>query len=134
MTRILVLPRKNPGRCREEKSFESASDFRLIAAPAHKNQDLSNNRISSLSSKRGKVKIGPKTGVELKYHKRHEWNKLLEEEQNEVRKLSPNKRRKGNDSNHASKIAALKSKLDEQIQVIASLKAKPLPDIPPNPT
>ena len=85
VTRILVLPRKNPGRCREEKSFESASDFLLIAAPAHKNQGLSNNRISSLSSKRGKVKVGTNTGVEVRYHERHEWNKLSEEEKNEVR-------------------------------------------------
>ena len=46
----------------------------------------------------------------------------------------PNKKSKCNDSTHASKIAALKYKLADKIQVIASLKAKPFPDIPTNPT
>ena len=44
-------------------------------------------------------------------------------EKNDVRQLRPNDRSKGNDSAHASKIAALESKLAEQIQVISSLKA-----------
>ena len=87
-----------------------------------------------MSSKRGKVKIGPKTGVEVMYHNKHERNKLSEEEKNEVRELRPNKRRKVNESAHASKIAALESNIAEKIQVIASLKAKPFPYLPQKPT
>ena len=80
------------------------------------------------------VKNGPKTGVEVRYYKRHEWNKILEMEQKKVRELSPNKKSKGNDSTHALKIAALEYKLAEKIRVIASLKAKPFPNLPPKPT
>ena len=78
-----------------------------------------------MSIKRGKVKIGPNTGAEVRYHKRHKWNKISEEEKNEVKELRLNKKMKGNDPTHASKIAALESKLAEKIQVIASLKAQP---------
>ena len=85
-------------------------------------------------SKRVKVNIGPNTGVEVRYCKRHEWNNISKEEQNEVRSLSTNKRRKYNASTHASKIATLESNIAEKIQVIAILKAKPFPDIPPKPT
>ena len=54
-----------------KNEFESASDFLLITAPSQKHQGPSNYRISILSSKRVKVNIRPKNGVELSYHKRH---------------------------------------------------------------
>ena len=69
----------------ENNDFEYAADSLLINAPTQKHQGPSNHRISVLRSKRGKVKIGPNIGVEVRYHKRHEWNKLYEEEHNEVR-------------------------------------------------
>ena len=69
----------------KKNDFEYAKGFILITAPAQKHQGTSNHSILNLSIKRGKVNIGTKTGVEVRYHKRHGWNKLLEDEQNEVR-------------------------------------------------
>ena len=99
------------------------ADFLLIIAPSQKHKIPSNNRISRFRRKRGKFNIGPYTRAEVRHHKINEFNKLSEEGENEVMQLRLNKRSKGNESAHASKIAALESKLAEQIQVISSLKA-----------
>ena len=69
----------------KKKYFESAVDFLLITAPANKHQVPSNHRISILSRKLGKVKIGPNNGLEVRYNKRNEYNKPSNEEQNVVR-------------------------------------------------
>ena len=47
----------------KKNDFESVADFLLITAPSQKHPIPSNHRISSFSSKRGKVNIGPNTGV-----------------------------------------------------------------------
>ena len=104
------------------------ADFLIFTVPSQKHKIPSNNRIYSFSSKCGKFNIGPNTGVEVRHHKINEFNKLSEEGKNKVRQLRPNKRSKGNDSTHASKIAALETNLSEQIKFITSLKAKPFPD------
>ena len=70
--------------------FESATDFLLITEPAQKHQGHSNHRTSGLISKLRKVKIGPKNGVEVRFHIRHEWKNMSKKGENEVRESRKN--------------------------------------------
>ena len=71
----------------KKNNFEQAADFLLITAPVPKANQPKVHRISAAQTSRGKVKTGPKTGVEIRYFKRHKWHKLSKEQQEEVRKL-----------------------------------------------
>ena len=93
-----------------------------------KPQQGRHQRISALKTttknKRGKIRTGPITGVEVRFYLRHEWSKLSEEEKDEVREIRQDelkqqgKKRKTTDD---GKIAALESKLEEQANKIAAL-------------
>ena len=93
----------------------------------------------NLINKTIEVRTGPKTGVETRYYKRHEWEKLSREEQREVRDHRQNqlKRKKatGSSDGGASKIAALESMVEQHKQTIASLKSCKEEDVtlPPKP-
>ena len=85
--------------------------------------------IKQQRGKKGKVKIGPKTGVEIRFYQKDEWSRLSHEQQNEVRdaRRQELKRKAEDDSGskdtNASKIAALETQLEEQMQRISALKS-----------
>ena len=70
---------------------EAATDFIITVAPNPKPQQGRNQRISALKStsknRHGKIRTGPKTGVEFRFYQRHEWSKLSKEEQDKVREI-----------------------------------------------
>ena len=126
----------------KKNSFEEAADFLMTICPPPKPQAGNTiHRVSALKlTKKGKIRIGPKTGVEIRYYKRHEWEKLTREEQKEVREHRQKQmKRKAEDEakgDHSSKIAALESMIEKQNQVIATLRSGnddiPLPPKPKN--
>ena len=98
----------------------------MTICPPPKQQGDPTHRVSALrSGKKGKTRTGKKTGVEIRFYKRHEWEKLTKEEQNEVREYRKEalKRKAETDGklDNAKKIAVLESMLEEQSQKIASL-------------
>ena len=125
----------------KKDDFEVASDFIMTVAPAPRPPQGRNHRIAALKStrnNRGKVKIGPKTGVEIRFYRRHEWTKLSKEEQDEVREHRQEElkqqgtKRKANESESA-KIAALETQLQEQAMKIAALTSTKEVGLPPKP-
>ena len=56
----------------KKNDFEEAADFIMITAPAPKFNNDRNHRISALGTKKGKIRTCPKTGVELRFFKKHE--------------------------------------------------------------
>ena len=124
----------------KKDNFELASDFIMTVAPASKPQQGRNQRIAALKTnrtRRGKVKTGPKTGVEVRFYRRGEWSKLSREEQDEVRELRQEELKqqgtKRKASDESSKIAALESQLEEQALKIAALTSKKEAELPPKP-
>ena len=122
----------------KKNSFEEAADFLLITAPAPKSNQSKIQRVSAI--KTGKIKVGPKTGVEIRFYKRPEWERLKEEERNEVIELRRNnknggrKRKSHGGNEQAKKISALESQIEEQANIIASLRKHEGSDkkLPPN--
>ena len=115
----------------KKDNFELAADFLMTICPPPKHQG-NTHRIAALKQQRGrkgKVKIGPKTGVKIRFYRKDEWSKLSREQQNEVRDLRRLElKRKAEDEAgskdcNASKIAALETRLEEQMQKIAALKS-----------
>lgn len=112
--------------------FELAADFLLLTAPETKNTSNKHQHISA--TKLGKIRTGPKTGVEIRFYKRDEWLKLKPEERQEVMdsRKGGKKKRKGSsdDDSYAKKIKALESLLEERDQTISKLSAAILPPPP----
>ena len=111
-----------------KNDFELAANFILMNEP--KKKDIQNHRISALTltkgKKKGKVKTGPKTGVELRFYKRKEWMELTQEQRDEcmeIRKASREKRKHEDNDNRASKIAALEATIKEQQLQISALSS-----------
>ena len=134
-TTILADPQK-------KDNFEQAADFLMTICSSTKPNESNHqgHRISAIrSTKKGKIRTGSKTGVEIRYYKRHEWEKLSREEQKEVREYRKQelKRKKAGDSSDggASKIAALEVMIEQQGQTIAALKSRKDEDVklPPKP-
>jgi hypothetical protein len=121
----------------KKSDFEQAADFLLLVAPASIGRNRDHN-ISALKRRlekyEGKQGAGnQKNGPKVRYYSKHEWWKLSQEERDEIsakRKLL-NKKKKSNQGDHDSKIAALELALEEQKQIIASMSSKeekaPLP-------
>ena len=114
--------------------FEEAANFLLTICPAPKPQSQGNHRIAAVKTrtKKGKIRTGPKTGVEVRFYRKDEWHKLSRDEQREVRdirqqelKERDNKRKADEvDKDDApSKIAALETLIKEQSQQIAALRS-----------
>lgn len=125
----------------KKDDFETASDFIMTVAPAPRPQQGRNQRIAALKTsqnRRGKVKTGPKTGVEVRFYRRHEWSKLSREEQDEVRELRQEElkqqgtKRKASET-ESTKIAALETQLKEQAVKIAALTSTKEVELPPKP-
>ena len=115
----------------KKDNFELAADFLMTICPPPKSQN-NTHRIAAIRQqrgKKGKVKIGPKTGVEIRFYRKDEWSRLSREQQNEVRDARRQElKRKADDKagskeSNASKIAALETRLEEQMQKIAALKS-----------
>ena len=126
--------------------FEEAADFLLTVCPAPKPQSQGNHRIAALKSKtgKGKIRTGPKTGVEVRYYRKDEWHKLNREEQREVREIRQKELRDRDNKRKAdetdkdgcpSKIAALETLIKEQSQQIAALRSntETKVELPPKP-
>ena len=124
--------------------FELAADFLLTICPAPKPQSQGNHRIAAVKTKakKGKIRTGPKTGVEVRFYRKDEWRKLSRDEQREVREirqqeLKDNKRKAddNDDDNGPTKIAALETLIKEQSQQIAALRScsDQKPELPPKP-
>ena len=108
-------------------NFEEAADFLMTICPPPKPVSHPVQRVSAIkSSKRGKIRIGPKTRVEVRFYKKQEWEKLTREQQREVRDLRRQQmKRKADDDGDrrdSAKIAALEAKVEEEERMIASLK------------
>ena len=125
----------------KKDDFEAAADFIITVAPNPKPPQGRNQRISALKTtsknKHRKIRTGPKTGVEVWFYWRHEWSKLSKEEQDEVREISQEELKQQGTKQKTTddgKIAALKSKLEEQANKIAVLSsAKSDIKLPPTP-
>ena len=65
----------------KKNNFEQAADFILITAPSPRNSNPI-HQISAVNNGNrrgkfvGKVKTGPRTGVELRFHMKNKWMKL----------------------------------------------------------
>ena len=140
----------------KKDDFETAADFLLIVAPKPRNEG-SSHRISALKHRntkrgkqRGKIRTGPKTGVEIRFFTKPEWAELSQDERNEcieIRTADNNKRRHGSADESdkpkkISKIEQLEAKINEQTQQISALlkhseantSAKSTPQLPPQPS
>ena len=115
----------------KKDNFELAADFLMTICPPPKHQS-NTHRIAAIKqqrNKKGKVKIGPKTGVEIRFYRKDEWSRLSREQQNEVRDARRQELKRkaeddaGSKESNASKIAALETRLEEQMQKIAALKS-----------
>ena len=74
----------------KKDNFKLAAAFFMTICPPPKAQ-TNNHRISAVKqncNKKGKVRIGPKTGVEICFYRRDEWNELSWEQQKEVKDAS----------------------------------------------
>ena len=63
--------------------FDQATDFILTMMPTQKVMTARLHNVSTLKTKHGKIKTGPKVGVELRFYKKHEWAKLSQEQRDE---------------------------------------------------
>ena len=108
----------------KKNNFEEAADCLLTICPAPKPQSQGNHRIPAVNTKgkKGKIRTGPKTGVEVQFYRKDEWHKLSQEEQKKLRicqqelRQKDNKRKAEDDDKDGatSKIAALKTMVKEQ--------------------
>lgn len=146
-----------------KNNFELAADFLIVTAPASKfhnnnqNHNVSamnsssnnNNRKNSnrnsnkrKGSKRGRVDVGPKTGVELRYYQRGEWNRLTQAQRDECVEIRQKRKAGGklNNSNDEpqTKIAALETQIKEMkehfISVMSSSNNGTRAPLPPKPS
>ena len=117
----------------KRNDFEEAADFLLLNAPAAKELETT-YRISALGLKLSgdgdKKNIG-KTGVELRYYKRDEYNKLSNEQKKELQLWRKDKKTKdGNNSdskgtkNNKSRISALETQIAELIKLNKDMTEK----------
>ena len=127
----------------KKENFKLAADFLMTICPPPKAQNTTpHHRVSAVRAKggkKGKICTGPRTGVEIRYYKRNEWNSLSEEQQKEVREhRQQHLKRKAEEESkvgHPNKIAALESMIEEQNQKIAALSSiKTTPPLPPKPS
>ena len=137
--------------------FETAADFLIITAPVNKSNHNNNNySVSAINSsnnnngrnrngrntnnkrfRRGKVDTGPKTGVELRYHQRGEWNRLTQAQRDECIEVRQKRKTEGKLSNNSeepkSKIAALETQIKQMQEHLVSVMSSSSvnPTLPP---
>ena len=109
----------------KKANFEQAADFVLTMIPVNKIPGQRLHTISGLKSKHGKIKTGPKTGVELRFYKKHEWLKLSQEQRDECVQIRKEEKRKRSgeklESEYSKKIAVLETRIKDQELQIASI-------------
>jgi len=114
--------------------FEQAADFLLLNAPAPKEMEA-NYRISALGvvdhdgvNKSGKD-VG-KTGIELRYYKRDEYNRLNKAQNSELHEWRKNMKRgndkgkKGNDDESKIRISALETQIQQLLELNKNMSKK----------
>ena len=125
-----------------KNDFELAADFLIVTAPTTKfnnnqnhnvsatnsfNRNKSNNRSNKTNrrnnSQRGKVDVGPKTGVELRFFNRGEWNRLTQAQRDECIEIRQKRKgdSKNNDDQPQTKIAALETQIKEMKEHLVSV-------------
>ena len=118
--------------------FELAADFMLLNAPAPKEMQ-ENHRVSALGTGttagngNGDKNMG-KTGIELRYYKRDEYNRLNNAQKRELHEWRKSNKKKGkgsrssNDDNEnhegQSRISALESQIEQLINLNKELSQK----------
>lgn len=123
----------------KKNDFEEAADFIMITAPAPKFNGERNHRTSALKFKKGKVRTGPKTGVELRFYKKNKWQELSQEARDECMDIRKNEKKRrfnddGKEDNNKKKIAALEAKIKDQEIKISSLSTTSENNLPPPPS
>ena len=75
----------------KRENFEHAATYLVPACPVAKKQSNKLKITAGVSSVQSdlRVSVGPKTGVEIRWFKPHEWKKLSRAQQDEVRELRP---------------------------------------------
>ena len=115
--------------------FEKAADFILINCPETKSDGNFRQNISGVksepkyfnkkqNSKTGKVNIGPKTGVEIRYYKRDEWLKLPKEQQEEcidIRRKRVSHDKGKMERSSRKRVSALETQLSEVSEHLISV-------------
>lgn len=119
------------GTAAKRDDFESAADYLLLTAPTPKDIERS-YRVSALAynggsgddnNQGGKKKDIGKTGVEFRYYKRAEYEKLNGKQKAELHEW---RKSKGSTSgnNQAAKISSLESKLQEMVTANEAMSVK----------
>lgn len=117
--------------------FENAADFLLLTTEMQKGSNNAGGgggrqRISAIKQGGGSKPnvCKGKTGVELRYHKRHEYRKLNEEQKEELSQWRDEKRNKNKDGGSKDtddmkqQVAALQQSMQTLAQTIASLSTQ----------
>ena len=115
----------------QRDNFELAAEFLLLTAPNVSN--TSNHRINSVKTKgkgKGNHKVGPNTGVELRYYTKAEYRKLNKNERKELAQLrkaaKDDSQERGADATNAT-VSALKQQVSElEERLIAVTKTNEL--------
>ena len=97
------------GNQHQHNDFEAAADFLLLTAPKPKDQ-VPGHRISALNTNKPKRRGFGESGVELRYHSKHEYKKLTKAQKKE---LSEWRKNKENDNPSSQKVSALEQQLAE---------------------
>jgi len=140
-----------------KNDFELAADFLIVTAPATKMNNNPNHNVSSTNTwnrnastkssnnrkgpKRGKVDVGPKTGVELRFYQRGEWNRLSQAQRDECISIRQKRKSDNNDNSDEpkAKIAALETQIKEMKEHLVSVMNSSAsnngnPSLPPAPS
>ena len=77
----------------KKDNFENAADFILITVPQTKPSTGRTHNVSGLKegkTRRGNIRTGPKTGVELRFYQKDEWRKFSQEKKDECIEIRKN--------------------------------------------
>jgi len=98
-----------------KNDFEATVDFLIVKAPTSNTQNNQNHNVSGVNfnknkkksnprkwsrkgAKRGKIDVGPTTGVEIRFYQPGEWKRLTQDQRDEC--ISIRRKRKGGEDNH----------------------------------
>ena len=101
------------GNSTQRNDFKTAAEFLLLTAP--NNANVNSHRINSIKVKgKGNHKVGPKTGIEVRYYTKAEYNKLSHKEKKELAELLGTLKTDGKEDNESNAtITALKQQVLE---------------------
>ncbi len=122
----------------EKKSdFELASDFLLTAAPSRPKGSYQDHRISQVSTgkskRKGKVQVGERTGVEVRYYKGNEYRALSQDQKQELKEIRASSGVTKKQKNRHDVSAAIIERLTAMDQRISALNQQPATPAAPAP-